>query len=82
MNAQRIAELRDRWYWLSPSHTEANMLLDEIERLRGLVDRAHVWDTTTGLCSCGWGTTPVANPNGMWWSAHAAHVAAILDGTP
>ena len=78
MTPEQLSELREwTWQWPDdmPGVIYVERLLDEVERLRAEV-RIHAKATplARGLfCTCG---VEHSNPNG-----HAAHVAAILNGT-
>lgn len=87
MTPERIAELRDTAIRLSPVSwlgvgADYHEMLDEIERLRGLVVQAHMllneYGETYPCCSCfRWSGQP-HDPETR--SAHAAHVRQILNG--
>lgn len=87
MTPERIAELRDTAIRLSPVSwlgvgADYHEMLDEIERLRGLVAAEHVFTRfpEADICSCGVVLERLVIPDSWMEQARADHVQQILDG--
>lgn len=88
MTPARIAELRFA-YTGAPEWAAWDEMLDEIERLRGLVRAAHLvefgylghdWRIHSAGCTCGAVLGHYEDSLATTKALHAAHIEAILNG--